>query len=114
MTDYTDKIRTTLNYIQSNTGYAARDMTLKTVAYNVYDPLMIEKKEGLALPAWVDAATYAQLEDIFAKTFYYSGMTSLIQKLRAGSLLDDIRQRLLQAPKEVDKRLFIYSTVGGA
>lgn len=50
----------------------------------VFDSLLIEKEYNLKLPAWVDHFVYKQLEEISAKTFVFSSMTRLIQRLRTG------------------------------
>lgn len=79
------------------------------MAERLFDTLLIERMHNLELPTWVDDYVYAQLNDIFTKTFLFSSLTRKIQRLRTGLLLKDIAAHL-QQPNFGNRKLYIYST----
>ena len=72
-----------LKYVSGNTG-----LNLKNIieAEEVFDTLLIERKNNYQLPKWVDDDTYNGLKEISDKTFYFDYMSKAIQRLRAGML----------------------------
>lgn len=70
-----------LKYVSGNTGLNLKDII---EAEEVFDTLLIERKNNYKLPKWVDDSTYNGLKDISDKTFYFDYMSKVIQRLRAG------------------------------
>ncbi|OTF69161.1 lysosomal acid phosphatase-like protein [Euroglyphus maynei] len=103
--NYYDQMKSTLLYVQDNTGYKNVDLIK---AEQIFDSLLIEKMNDYKLPAWVDMNVFEKLKDISAKTFIFSGMTKQIQRFRTGLLLSDIWQHISDDNDE--RRLYIYST----
>lgn len=76
-------LKALLKYVSGNTG-----LNLKNIieAEEVFDTLLIERRNNYQLPKWVDDDTYNGLKEISDKTFYFDYMSKTIQRLRAGML----------------------------
>ncbi|RWS09887.1 lysosomal acid phosphatase-like protein 3 [Dinothrombium tinctorium] len=85
-------------------------------ARNVYMNLVIERSVGYKLPNWINSSTMEQLKTLAGYSFYFPVSTQILQKLRAGVLIDEILSRfqLFDSKSEEkgkdNKKIFIYST----
>lgn len=108
------------DYLQRNSG---ANISSLIDAEQLHDTLFVEQDEGRELPEWVKTSNIMKdLKTISDLTFYYDFSTKILQKLRAGLFIKDMRMRLKYAVDQKPipelgplenysgKRLFIYSS----
>ncbi|RWS06936.1 lysosomal acid phosphatase-like protein 3, partial [Dinothrombium tinctorium] len=82
----------------------------------IFSNLLIERSTGYKLPNWLNSSLMEQLKTLAGYSFYFTASTKVLQKLRAGMLIDEILTKFQSfnsngAKKLNDKKkLYIYST----
>lgn len=79
----------------------------KNVDY-LFNTMWIEKRCNLTIPIWA-IPVWDQMSEVTSDTFYWEFKTKLIQRLRAGPLLNEIINHMLQKAKgQLSNKIKIY------
>ncbi|XP_023219386.1 prostatic acid phosphatase-like [Centruroides sculpturatus] len=79
----------------------------KDVDY-LYNTIWIEKKYNLTIPSWA-IPVWDEMNQVTSDTFYWEFSTKLIQRLRAGPLIGEITNQMLQKAKgQLSDQIKVY------
>ena len=117
--DYLNENKEFIQYLTTKTGdeyWNVSPSPLRPLEF-LSTTLRVERENNLEMPEWADNNTLKHLRDLEIHAFYYDWKSPQIQRLRAGLILKELAQNMLNRADEIVnkttnnvKNLYVYET----